>query len=424
MLSLLIFACKDPGFGDISAEVSEVVVTVPTVTWTTEEEADSYVRYGIDGDLSMETPVSSGTDHSLPLLGLTASSEVSYQVVIDGEEVLESSVETLTTGDLPNDLPAFETAEDDMSAGTYMSVPVIGGVTAPVILTPEGQVTWYWFDERGLDVYRSFPSGDGTGVYYNAASVSGDPAENSQLVHVSWDGVTETAIDVPLLAHDFVEHADGTLAMIVVEYREGSDGEEVKGDQILEIAPDGTETVVWSAWDCYDPEVHEGDDSGWTFANALDWDEQEQAYYISFRSQSTITKINRETGACVWAVGESGDIEVDEEFEHQHQFQVLESTLLVFDNDGPGNATSRVIEYDLDVEGGEFTEVWSYQSDPPVYSFVLGDVHRFDGGDTLVTWSVAGQIERVNDAGEVSFKLNGALGDAFAFNTVLDSLYQ
>ncbi len=418
----LLFACTPGGLGSVTATVSDDIVTVVTVDWTTDEEVDSYVRYGVD--LEHQTPVSNGTEHTVPLLGLTGSTELSYQVVIDGDEPVEGPVESVTTGDLPNDLPAFTT--DGGSAGAYMSVPVVGGVTAPVILTPEGEVTWYWFDERGLDVYRAFPSGDGTGVYYNAASVSGDPSEASELVHVTWDGGTETTIEVPLLAHDFVEHADGTLGMIVVEYREGEDGEEVKGDQILEIAPDGTQTVVWSAWDCYDPAVHEGDDSGWTFANALDWDEDEQVYYISFRSQSTITKVNRETGACVWAAGESGDIELDEEYEHQHQFQVLESSLLVFDNDGAGNATSRVMEYSLDVEGGEFQEIWSYQSDPPVYSFVLGDVNRFDGGDTLVTWSVAGQIERVGsgDDPEVQFKLNGALGDAFAFNTVLDSLYR
>ena len=47
-------------------------------------------------------------------------------------------------------------------------------------------------------------------MIYNAASVSGDPADDSVLVKVALDGSSEEEIVVPLLAHDFVEHPDGT----------------------------------------------------------------------------------------------------------------------------------------------------------------------------------------------------------------------
>ena len=71
----------------------------------------------------------------------------------------------------------------------------------------------------------------------------------------------------------------------------------------------------------------------------------------------------------------------------------------------------------------EWEDTWSYTPDPSIYTFVLGDVHRFDDGDTQITWSVSGQIDRVTSAGEVKWQLNTALGYAFGFNTVQSTPY-
>ena len=94
-----------------------------------------------------------------------------------------------------------------------------------------------------------------------------------------------------------------------------------------------------------------------------------------------------------------------------------------FDNDGPAGLASRVLEYSLDFDANLATEVWSYQTDPPIYNFVLGDVSRFDNGDTLIVWSVNGQIDRVNAAGDVLWQLNTSLGSALGFTAPEPSLY-
>jgi len=65
---------------------------------------------------------------------------------------------------------------------------VLGNTTAVTIIDPAGEVVWYHTEDRDLDFYRARLSLDGTSVLYNAASVSGDPAEDSELVRVALDG--------------------------------------------------------------------------------------------------------------------------------------------------------------------------------------------------------------------------------------------
>lgn len=433
MTLLLLLACtdgKDTGaegvaITDVVAEVSPDVATVVTVRWTTDEPVASQVRYSFDGK-TLETPLEAepATEHQALLLGIPGSTEVQYQVVVPGSSTTEPA--GIVTGGLPAELPTVTTEGDGQVE--WMVAPLIGAVTGPVVFSPEGEIVWYHLESRELDVYRARLAGDGSGIVYNAASVSGDPSADSEIVKVSWDGSVVEALSVPLLAHDFVELPDGSYAAIVVEYRDDGAGGQIRGDQIVEVAPSGEQTVVWSAWDCFDPATTPGDDPvlGWTFANALDYDPVEDAYYLGIRNFSSITRIDRATGACTWVLGrDAATIPVeDEPFKHQHQFDVLDGSILVFDNTGTGTTASRVMEYAFDPAAGTATHTWGWEPDPAVYSFVLGDVERLEDGDTFATFSVAGQLDRVNPDGSVAWSLNTALGYAIGFMTLPPSLYE
>jgi hypothetical protein len=309
----------------------------------------------------------------------------------------------------------------------YTLVPVLGVTTAITIVDPDGDIVWYRTDDRALDFYRARLSRDGESLIYNAASISGDPADDSELVKVKLDGSETTELPVPLLAHDFVELDDGTIAAIVVEQRDPNDRAQW-GNQIVEIDEDGEVTTVWSTWDCFDPEEEPGDDpNGWTFANALDYDPQEDAYYLGMRSLSSIVKIDRETGECEWVLGLYGSTfefaQGSARFLHQHQFQVSGDRILVFDNEGSLETESRVLEYELDFENDVAREVWSSVSDPVVSSFVLGEPTRLDDGDVFINWGAAGQLERVTAEGESIWKLNASIGFVMGFSSTVPSLY-
>jgi hypothetical protein len=431
-LGLLAIACGDGTQAqrpqNVSAEVAEIS-TVLNVAWQTPEPSIGYVEYGPTDALGLTTPLEDEPtrEHRMSLLGLKPDTLYHYRVVTwDGDDAGRSAVETLQTGNLPSGVPALNHSGEGHDQFTL--VPILGATQAITIIDPDGEIVWYHTDDRELDFYRARLSRDGTSVLYNAASISGDPADDSELVRVALDGSSTSSIPLPLLAHDFVELADGTLAAIVVEYRD-FEGQQLRGDKIVEVAPDGTQRTVWTSWDCFDPALVKGDDieHGWTFANALDYDPGADAYYIGMRNFSSIAKIPRDSGSCEWVFGLSASTlefaSGSARFLHQHQFQVRGNHILVMDNDGaPGNA-SRVLEYELDLENQLATQVWSYVADPSVYTFVLGEPIRFDNGDTFVNWSAAGQMERVSAAGERTWKVNTGAGYIFGFNTLASSLY-
>ncbi len=405
------------GVSDIEIVPSDAIATVVTVRWTTDEDVASWIRT----DAGVETPATTGTEHEAVVLGLTAEADHDVDIVVDGET---AETVTLTTGALPGELPALSGGGEGNDR--WLAVPLLGSVTMPVILDPAGEVVWYWPDDSGLDVYRVRPSLDGTAILYNQGSVSGDPEADSAIVRVALDGSTSERIAVPYLAHDFVELSDGTLGALTVKYDE-VDGTEIKGNAIVETAPDGTQSEVWSALDCFDPATDWGDDSeyGWTFANALDYDPDLDRYYVSLRNFSTIVAIDRATGDCLWGFGGVGnDFDISgSSFLHEHQFEVMDDKLLVFDNDGAEGQVSRVVQYDVDWDARTAELSWTYTADPTVYSFVLGDVARLDGGDTVVTWSVGGQIDRVDAEANLLWRLNTSVGTAFGFDTVMPSPY-
>jgi hypothetical protein len=414
---------------EVEAELSDDVSTVVKVRWTTAEPSLGYVEYGPTEAMELSTPLEDKEreQHTLDLLGLKPDTLYHYRVVTwDGDGAAASEVATIRTGDLPAGMPRLELEGSGHDQLTL--VPVLGRTTALLVVDADGDIVWYHTDDRELDFYRVRPARDGKSLLYNAASVSGDPSDDSELVRVSLDGSKTSSVAVPLLAHDFVELPDGTLGAIVVEYRD-FEGKQLRGDKIVEVDEDGEQTTVWSAWDCFDPAEWQGDDidHGWTFANALDYDAKEDAYYLGMRNFSSIAKIDRKSGQCEWVLGLSAStLEFapgSARFLHQHQFELRGDHLLVMDNDGnPGN-TSRVIEYQLDFAAGVATEVWSYSANPTVYTFVLGEPERMDDGSTFINWSAAGQMERVSEDGESLWKLNSGAGFAFGFHTSVPNLY-
>jgi hypothetical protein len=401
------------------------MTTLVTVRWSTEEPAAGYVEYGrTDETERQKTPLGpAATSHARTLLGLKSDTSYTYRVVVGGET---SPWQTVRTGYLPTGLPSFTKQGDGQTE--FILVPVLGALTSIVILDQDGDIVWYHQDDRDLDFYRARLSIDGKSLIYNAASVSGTPADNSELVRVALDGSGSSSIAVPLLAHDFVEHADGTIGAMVVEYRD-FEGTMLRGDSIVEIDPEGNQTTVWTSWDCFDPAEVTGDaiEMGWTFGNALDYDPVEDAYYFGMRNFSSITKIDRQTAECEWVLGAYGRT-IDfapgsARFLHQHQFHLQGNRILIFDNEGSTDDDSRVLEFELDFDANLATEVWSYRSEPTVSSFVLGEPTRLPDGDVFIAWSAAGQLERVSPEGVSRWKLNTGSGFGFGFNTLATSLY-
>lgn len=401
----------------------QTVPTVIEVGWSTEPLSMGYVEYGTTPDMPYSTPMlSEAKVHRAQLLGLTPNTTYYYRVVTwAGNDAGASDVATLQTGALPATVPAFQVEGSGLPH--YVVVPLVNTSTV-VILDPAGSVVWAYADQRGLTITRARLSLDKSSVLYNAVGPAGTATPNSELVRVSLDGADETSVPIPDLGQDFVELADGAIATLVAEVQEVN-GMSVRVDKIVEVRGSSI-TEVWSTRDCFDPAVTPGEDATqpWTNANALAF--RDKSYYVSLGNFSSIAKVDPATRTCAWVLGSTGaslTLSGGEPFRHQHGMYIGEGSnpkVMVMDNDGAGANASRVLEYTFDLTAGTATQSFSY-APAGIYTATFGEPTRLPGA-TLVNWGAAGQLELIDSANTVVWKLVGA-GTVFGYHGTSLALY-
>ena len=448
MLMALLLACDgetvDDDSGDddddatggleITAVLSEIVPTVVTVTFETDgAQSAEVVALGNNGvELRRAVDMTDGPPYSGVAVGLKPATD--YEIWVELGDGTASSTEAVTTGAVPTVLPSTEVIAADGATipGGYLVTSVFAPEPAAVVIDSDGDYVWWTLPEAGEDkVSRCQPARDGRSLlfwYVNLQDGPGGPlGEGNVLTRMAFDGTELDVQNIDAGHHDFVELPDGTIAFLDYESQDTVDGEKI-GDNIVEIAPDGTRTTVWSVWDAfeYDPDGQQIPGAGWSHGNAMDYVEAEDAYYISFLGFNAIIKIARGSEDVAWILGGNhSDFDADGEnvlFIHQHQFQRLTDSILIFDNGNPNNNASKAVEYALDLDAGTADLTWTYGPDPDVYSFSLGDVARLDSGNTLVTFSTAGQVQEVTPGGEVVWELSMGLGGALGYVTYVEQL--
>ncbi len=413
---------------EVTAEVSPVVGSVVTVTWATSRPTAGRVEWTDGG--SRASDADDATEHRVQLRGLRAGEEHTFEVVAleQGEEV-ERHTGGFTTSPLPPELEQIGVhTSGEPADGGYLFTPLVTGDEFPVILDRAGNVLW-WFVSDEIPVPRILavkPSCDGESVWFNSINAVDDEIDMAWLVRVSWDGTEVEHYELADHNHTFVEIPDGSVATLFHDFRD-VEGEAIRGDEIVEVAPDGIITPVWSVWDHFE---YDGGEylpgTGWTHANALEYDPVEDAYHVSLRNLDCIVKVDRASGEAEWVLnGEHSDFAVVGEglFAEQHEFELLGDRVLVFDNGTVARYTSRALEVELDTSAMETWAVWSNVADPPLFIPAGGDVSRLPSGNTLITWSTAGQIDEVTPEGERVWQLQTDLGAGVFYTVWQDDLY-
>lgn len=420
---------------DVKAAANPNVATLTQFTWTTSAPSIGYVSYGLTSSLGTTSAPekTSATTHQLSVYGLKPNTEYYYQVVTwDGHDAGESAIQTMTTGATPSAVPAFTVTGDTSENGMdeLLLLPVTAGANpVVVVVTPSGQVLWYHVESRRRSVTRARFSNDGKSVLYGAIDAGGD----SEIVRVALDGSNQSAVSVKNLGADFFELANGNYAAIVADSRD-SGGKTLRGDKIVEVTPSGMPTDVVSMWSCFDPTKFPGDGANgeWTGADALyvnegtsTTDESDDVFYLGLRDLSTVVQVARQTAKCDWVLGAAGGtlsfVTPTDAFAHQGGMALSGSAVLVLDADGSA-ATSRAMQYTLDLNAKTATTSWSYVPASPVQVSSLGAVSALTGKRWLVNWSNAGKLELTDDASHVLWSLTAPQGSAFGYHVRTDSI--
>ena len=421
-----------------SAELSEGVSAVVKVHWTVDGPSPdaTWAEFGAGEEMDRRAVAVPGEEEGYEALvwGVKPGTELKIRAVVEVGDVRHTSETlTVTTGYPPTHLPEAEvtTYGDGSSVGGYLITSVITDPSVAVILDRDGDYVWWHTLEDELDsvlISRAHLSLDGRTMMYLASTTPTGGGTSQVLVRLPYDGSEVNVTEVPGAHHDFTERGDGKLALIALDGRD-VDGELIQGDQIIEQDPMGTQTTIWSAWDHleYDPDEPAPVGTGWTHANALDHDADNDLYYLSLRNRNSILAIDRATGALLSVIGGEGSHYTDASgytglFEWPHQFQLLDGSILAFSSGSAPWFRSEALEYTLDKDAGLADLVWSYTADPPLYSVGYGDASRLPGGHTLITWSAQGQIDEVDEAAELLWQLNLDLGGGLGYVTHVDTL--
>jgi arylsulfate sulfotransferase len=308
---------------------------------------------------------------------------------------------------------------------------------------PDGRVIWYYKTDSRISDFDILPDNKISYLTQDSKITVIDFMGN---IHGSWyaskrpEGTIESSVPVDALVfhHDVNLMPNGNRVVLSAEYRDVPDYytderneaaprkiQQVMGDVILEFNPEGQVVWEWHAFDDMDPYrigyetfssywIRRGFPGtiDWSHANAVIYDDADDAFIVNFRYQSALMKIDRKTKEIRWIFGEpSGWGENLEDklismadssawFWHQHSPDITpDGNLILFNNDNylshpfdpPGrieDAASNVLEFEIDEEKFNARKVWSSENSihDKVLSVAMGDVDYLSNGNILAAY--------------------------------------
>jgi hypothetical protein len=227
------------------------------------------------------------------------------------------------------------------------------------------------------------------------------------------DGLSTADYSFPGRHHDFAVLPNNHILYYEQEngggYEDGSEGPDI----ISELDPDsGVSTQLYHENTDFSVQIGE---SG-AHTNQINYVPHLDAISFSLRHTSTIGLISYPDATLLGVFGGPlSDFEISWDVQHGHQ--VLESSILIFNNNGT-NAGSSILEFEYDLGTGVASNILDYSSGNSSQAF--GDVKRLSNGNTFITYSSTGVIHEIDGAGNL---LHEVTTDSIGYSEHRKSLY-
>ena len=302
-----------------------------------------------------------------------------------------------------------------------------GGYHANLI-DMEGRICHRWYHPEGITYGYLLPNGH---LFFRSRTAQGEGEGPSfggrslSLIELDWDGnvVWRYRPEDMYLHHDFERLLNGnTLALLWTPlpadlaaqvqggYSSEGDPEDMYGDVVQEITPDGTVVYEWKSWEFLNVEEDiicpMESRREWTHQNALNIT-KEGDLLVSYRQTNTVGIVDKASGVFRWKWG-PGVVN------HQHHPTYLDNgRVMLFDNGchRRGASRSRIIE--VDPETNEIG--WEYQGKPEIsfFSYNISSAERQPNGNTVICEGAPGRIFEVTPTGDIVWEyINPFFGDA------------
>lgn len=440
----LLVACQRPvEITDVSVEI--VRPGVARVHFASSEAGRPSVRVEASRLNVATTPEGpEGTEHTVTVLGLKPDRPYTFTPLLAGGDVEGEPIAQRTPA-VKAPRVQVERSEPSLACAdpyVLVSLSELFGRSWVVILDRDGDVVWAEEGPPASFVTRVRPGRDGRSVLYNLGDAN-RRADIGQTVRVPLSGGEPVVTRTLNAHHDFVEHADGTLAWIGYDFRELTIDEQdlhVAADVIYEdregADSEDSAREVFNVFDDYPPglwwhdEMRPGyflpDYAEFSHGNSLMYRESDEAYFLLFRWIDALVKVGRD-GAFLWQLGgEHSDFSAPEadRFSHAHMTEIWDGGMLLFDNADHTGRVSGVVEYAFDEDARTYEKVWEYRDPSGGFELLLGDAHRMRTCDNvLVSWTTQRRLEEITRDGEIAWKLTSNPGWLIGRAVPLTDLY-
>ena len=372
----------------IDGALSPAIPTVGVVNWSTDlagltgarieftlnDPAPDELNRGSGGPIDIV-----GTQHRALLLGLKPARTYTYRIVAtDGGKICTSPDRTLTTGALATAATLTRTAQ---------------GATAPsqgfIVTTDYNASVAYIFDADGDVVWKaaSPPSSSRARMDWEGANMwmlyaNGTQGGAGRVRRTSMDGmeVLDPVVELKDAHHDLAVLPGGIVATLMWS------GESSAASDLVERSPDGTiKTVARIADNVFARRV--------TYhSNSVAYRAADDTYTVGDLDAGGYVKLTR-GGNRLWQF-------VSNDLVGNHGHHLLGGSIVVF---RAPKTPSPVQEYRLTESAGSVSAslIWSYNPGGGLGTIILGDVQRLPNGNTLIDYSLAGEMREVSPAGEV-----------------------
>lgn len=259
-------------------------------------------------------------------------------------------------------------------------------------------------------------------IWHNSANKDSQEADGL-LVKRHWDTTESEQIETPFGHHVFHLHSDGRIAQLEVEVRkwfnpQTQTEEDVAGDQISIIFPNGNKEILFSVWDHLQPSLNPHWDSGfygpikdWTHANSLSFNADRNSYTVALANLDQIIEIDATSGEIVLSIDAQGWFFTYDSptFHYPHDPRwVAENQLMLFSH-YQDEGTAMV--YEVDSNSRTLDAVWHYSA--PVSVGFLGQSIPLENGHTLINFGGSGMLHEVDENGQIIWQAQTSLGSWF-----------
>lgn len=397
----------------VNLSLSEAIQTVGIVEFSSGSAVtEARVDFGTQADsFEYSAPVDlTEPNYRTLLLGMKESTTYYVQVVAVAEgTTLSSEVLTIETGSLPNSTPNVTVNDVNPTAlygGFTINCTGVGGLGGTegsgvaFVIDSDGDPVWA-YDLEGTPVSgcsRARMSFDGKDMWIgNFSNVSPDGA----LMRLRMDGSASETFSFPGRHHDFTVLPNNNILFQEQENGGMGRGGADEGPDIireLDVNTGMTREIYHENTD-FSEQISE---SG-AHTNYIKYVPHLDGISFSMRHTSTIGVISYpqpgETAELLMVFG--GPLsDFDFSWEIQHGHQVLEDSILIFNNNAEGSfGESAVLEYEYDLALGTGTQVLNYLSGNNSGAF--GDAQRLPNGNTFITYSTSGVWHEIDAAHEL-----------------------